>query len=58
MKLINKEDEIIEIVLNNNEVNELIKQLEKLKNSEEHIHFKIDNKYQLLIHHKEDNFLK
>ncbi len=56
-KIIDKEDETIEIVFNEKEINELIGELTKLKESKAHTHFNV-GKNELLIHHEEDEFLK
>ncbi len=55
-KIIDKEDEIIEMILNDKEIDELIKKLNELKESELHIHFDINNKDSILIHHEKDKF--
>ena len=60
-KLIDKEDEVVEIVLDDSEIDELIKRLNELKETKSHLHFNVNKKkYEcdLLIHHKEDEFLK
>ena len=57
MKVIDKEDSVIEIVLDSEEVNNLAKKLEELKLSKGHIHFG-DGANELLIHHEDDKFLK
>ena len=59
-RLIDKQDETIEVVLNDKEISELVNKLNELKQSEAHVHLDInfgDKKY-LLIHHEEDELLK
>ena len=57
-KLIDKEDEVIEMVFSEKELNELIDKLEGLKEDKQHVHFYIRNNNQLLIHHENDEQLK
>ena len=64
----NKEIEVIEIVLDDKEIEELIKELENLKGNLTHIHMNIKEKKNipldvakrksLLIHHEKDELLK
>lgn len=55
-KIIDKEDEIIEMVLNDKEIDELIKKLNELKESKLHIHFDLNKKDSILINHEKDKF--
>lgn len=54
MRLVDKEDEVIEFILSDGEIKGLIKSLEMLKENKDHFHFRIDNKSELLIHHEKD----
>ena len=56
-KIISSDEETVEIVLDNKKIDELISQLEKLKDEKSHIHFEINKNQHMLIHHEEDEFL-
>ncbi|MBS3091621.1 hypothetical protein J4217_04210 [Candidatus Pacearchaeota archaeon] len=48
-----EEDNVIEIEVNNNQIEELINKLNKLKNTKSHFHIDIKSGH-LLVHHEED----
>ena len=56
-KMIDKEDGVIEVSFNDNGIINLIYNLKELNETKQHTHFTIDNANELLIHHKEDEFL-
>ena len=56
-KVIDKENEVIEIVVDNNEISELINKLKELDESRQYMHFIIDKSNELLIPHQEDGYL-
>ena len=56
-KIIDKEDNVVEIVLNENEINKLVGKLRELGESKTHIHFNIDSDNEILIHHENDEIL-
>ncbi len=57
-KVIDKEDEVIEIVFNEKEINNLVDKLKELIDNKTHIHFGISDNSHLLIHHEDDELLK
>ncbi|MBS3172440.1 hypothetical protein J4438_02585 [Candidatus Woesearchaeota archaeon] len=50
-----KKNEIMEFELSDNKIDELIKRLEELKESETHVHIEIKG-CELLIHHEKDEY--
>jgi len=57
-KIIDKEDNVIEIVLDEKEIDELANKLKELSESKSHIHFSINSDNEMLIHHENDELLK
>ncbi len=51
------EEGVIELALDEEQINELIKKLQELKETKGHIHMDIDDLNELLIHHEEDELL-
>jgi len=53
-KIIDKEDNVIEFEINDEEIDKLINGLKTVKETKSHLHFNIDEDNSLLIHHEED----
>ena len=49
-----KNVEVMEFSLTNDEIDELLSKLNELKSGKEHIHFEINNENELLIHKGEE----
>lgn len=58
MKLIDKEDDMFELVVNDRGIDKLISKLNELKQSREHIHIDINKSNHILIHHERSDLLK
>ncbi len=56
-KIIDKEEDVIEISLDGNQLDELINKMNELKESKSHLHFDIDKENHFMIHHEEDELL-
>jgi hypothetical protein len=46
--------EVLEFSLNDNEIDDLIESLKRLKQTQTNFSFEIDEEHELLIHHEED----
>lgn len=58
MKIINKEENMFELVVNDKDIDKLISKLNELKQSREHIHINVDKSNDVLIHHESSDLLK